>query len=120
MAFFLAWALLGLGILHIIFGVVRFQDHIKDAWRDGFIGKFNLPEGRRTAFWFIMAGPFLMAIGQIAVHAVANSDFWTFRIIGYYLLVSCGIGVLAFPKSPLWTPLLLSFLFIAVGFKIII
>lgn len=75
---------------------------------EGFVGKYEEPEVRRTAFWFLIAEPLLMGIGHIAVHAVTTGDHSILEIIGSYLLVSCAIGVAAFPRSPLCIPLLLS------------
>lgn len=109
------WALFGLGIVHIAFGLLRFRLPLTDAWAAGFVGQFAAPEARRTAFWFLMAGPPTMAFGQLAVHAAATSDLWTLRLIGIYLLASGCIGVAAFPRSPLWLPLAMSPLFIATG-----
>ena len=115
-----AWALFALGVVHIVFGVLRFKRPLADAWSEGFIGKFETPEVRRTAFWFLMTGPLLMAMGQIAIHAVATEDRSLLRTIGIYLLVSSAIGVAAFPRSPLWVPLLLSPSFIAAGFSLLV
>lgn len=44
------------------------------------------------------------------------SDLWLLKVIGAYLFVTCGVGVAAFPKSPLWAPLVLSLLFILTGY----
>lgn len=110
-----AWALFVLGVAHIVFGVVRFKVPLRDAWAAGFVGKFTAPEARRTAFWFLMSGPLLMALGQVSVHAVHGSDLWLLKLVGCYLLFSGGLGVMAFPKSPLWVPLLLSPFFLAGG-----
>ena len=112
-----AWALFALGMVHIGFGVLRFRRPLADAWSEGFVGRFETTETRRTAFWFLMAGPMLMGLGQIAVHAVATEDRWLLRTIGIYLLASGAIGVAAFPKSPLWAPLLLSPWFLAASFN---
>lgn len=113
-----AWALFGLGVAHIAFGLIRFKTPLAQAWAAGFVGQFETSEARRTAFWFLMAGPLLMALGQVSIHAVAMSDQWLLRVIGAYLFVSSGIGVAAFPKSPLWISLLLSPVFIAAGLEL--
>ena len=111
-----AWTLFALGAAHIAYGAIRFKVPLAEAWSAGFIGKFAATEARRSAFWFLMAGPLLMALGQVSVHAVAESDHWLLRVVGAYLLVASGVGVAAFPKSPLWVPLLLSPSFIVAGF----
>ena len=109
-----AWSLFGLGVLHVVFGLVRFRSALQEAVAAGFVGKFAEPEVRRTAFWFLMAGPLLMAMGHVAVFAAETSDRRVFTTIGVYLLVSSGIGVVAFPKSPLWSSLLLGVVFLFV------
>ena len=119
MANVVAWALFALGVAHIAFGLVRFRAPVGEAVVAGFVGQFKLPEVRRTAFWFLMCGPLLMLAGQIAVHAVAVADLSLLKIIGSYMLVSSAIGVAAFPKSPLWAPLLLSPFFIAAGYGLL-
>ena len=118
MAIVIAWALFALGVAHIAFGLVRFRAPIGQAVVAGFVGQFKVPEVRRTAFWFLMVGPLLMLAGHIAVHAVAVADLSLFIVIGWYMLVMSAIGVIAFPKSPLWAPLLLSPLFIAAGYGV--
>lgn len=116
MANVLAWSLFVLGVAHILFGVKRFKAQLAAVVAAGFVGQFSVSEDRRTAFWFLLVGPLLMMAGQVAVHAVATGDMWTFRLLGIYLLVTSSIGVTAFPKSPLWAPFFLSLPFIAVGY----
>lgn len=111
----LAWAVFALGVLHIAFGLVRFKLPLTDAVLAGFTGQFSSPEVRRTGFWFLLCGPLLMLAGHAAVHAVSTGDLRLLRLIGGYLLVVGAVGVAAFPASPLWGPLLLGPLLIAVG-----
>ncbi|MEQ1508528.1 MAG: DUF6463 family protein [Myxococcota bacterium] len=108
-----AWLLFALGVTHLAFGVVRFRGPIAEAWAAGFVGQFAAPEARRTAFWFLVVGPLLMALGQIAVHAVRTGDRWPLGVIGGYLLATSVVGVAAFPKSPFWATLALAPLFVA-------
>lgn len=119
MALVVSWALFGLGIAHIVFGLLRFRTAVTDACAAGFIDQWKQPELRRTAFWFLMCGPLLMVTGQLAVDAVLMSDLWVLKVIGAYLLVVSAIGVAAFPKSPLWAPLLLSPFFILTGYGVL-
>jgi Family of unknown function (DUF6463) len=110
-----AWSLFLLGVVHIIFGVARFRGPLAEAFAAGFIGKFAEPELRRTAFWFIMVGPLLMLVGQLAVHAASIGDRGVLTVIGGYLLAFSIVGVTAFPKSPLWAPLVLAPFFLVAG-----
>ena len=110
-----AWFMFFLGIAHIIFGLVKFKSPLADAVAAGFIGKFMLPEARRTAFWFLIFGPLLMLVGHVAIHAVAEGDLALLRILGIYGLITSVLGAAAFPKSPFWVPLLVSPILIAAG-----
>jgi hypothetical protein len=114
-----AWAVFILGAAHILFGVVRFQAPLLAAVMDGLVGQFAVPEIRRTAFWFVMVGPLVMLVGHLAIHAVSVGDFKVLKVIGAYMLIFSAVGVVAFPASPLWAPLLLSLLLMAVGYRLI-
>lgn len=111
-----SWMLFSLGIAHILFGFIKYRSPIKDAIVDGFVGKFGGSDSRRLAFWFTILGPALALIGQVAVHSVNIGDYEIVKTIGFYLLGISILGVLAFPKSPLWAVLLLAPIFIAGGF----
>ena len=111
-----AWMLIVLGVSHVIFGLVRFKIPIGEAVAEGFVGRFMASDARRLAFWFILVGPLLALLGQVALRAIDTGDMGLIRIIGWYLFSAFVVGVLAFPKSPLWTLLPSSTLFIAAGF----
>lgn len=119
MARAVAWAVFVLGLVHIVFGIARFEVPLTEAYLEGFSGKFYSPEIRRTAFWFIICGPLFMLVGHIAIHAVAIRDLKLLKLIGIYMLVFSLVAVAAFPVSPLWGPLLLSLPLIAAGFGLI-
>ncbi len=111
-----AWAIFLLGIVHIVFGILRFKVPLAAAVADGFFGQFAVPDIRYAAFWFVMAGPLFMLAGHLAIHAVAVGDLQVLKLIGWYMLASSIVGVAAFPVSPLWAPLLLSLPLIAAGY----
>ncbi len=113
-----AWAILILGLIHVVFGIIRFKVPLADAWAAGFVGQFSTPEIRRTAFWFIMCGPLFMVAGHFAIHAVEIGDGQLLKLIGMYMLVASVIGVFAFPVSPLWAPLILSILLLVSGYRL--
>lgn len=111
-----AWILLALGIGHTFYGLVWFRVPFSEAFSEGFVNKFKSNESRRSAFWFTIFGPLLTMSGHIAIYAANVSDTGLFLIIGYYLLIISFVGILALPKSPLWIALILSLIFIAVGY----
>jgi hypothetical protein len=105
-----------LGVGHVIFGLVRYKGPVVEAVSAGFIGKFAVPEVRRTAFWFLIFGPLLMLAGQVGIHAVAVGDLALLRLLGIYALIMAVLGVAAFPKSPFWAPLVVAPVLVAVGY----
>lgn len=117
MARILAWSLFVLGLVHIVFGVMRFKEPLMGAVADGFVGQFAAHESRRTAFWFLMAGPQLMLAGHFALHAVEHGQPRLLRLIGAYLFACSAIGVAAFPVSPLLVALALSVGLLAVSVR---
>jgi hypothetical protein len=119
MANAVAWGLFALGVAHIVFGLVKFRGPLADALSAGFVGQFQVPEVRRTAFWFMVCGPFLMLAGHAAIHAVSVGDLALLKLIGLYATLTSLIGVAAFPKSPFWGALLLSPLLLAAGHGLI-
>lgn len=110
-----AWTMFGLGVAHVVFGLVLFKHPFAAAMGAGWIGQFQGVDSRRLAFWFTVFGPLVMMAGQIAVHAVQGGDLALLRLIGYYLAAIALIGVTALPKSPFWIALLLAPVFIAGG-----
>jgi hypothetical protein len=115
MSRWIAWSVFVLGLAHIVFGVLRFRGPLLDALAAGFSGQFAVPEIRRTAFWFLLIGPMLMLVGQLAVRAVDHGDLGALKLIGIYMLCSGVVGVAAFPRSPLWALVLLSLPMLAVS-----
>ena len=116
MAHAASWFMFLLGIAHILFGLVRYKGPVRDAVAAGFVGKFAVPEVRRTAFWFLIFGPLLMLAGQVGIHAVAHGDLALLRLLGIYALATAVLGAAAFPKSPFWIPLVVAPVLVAVGY----
>ncbi len=111
-----SWALVALGVLHILLSFVRFRQPFAAALSEGLINKFRVDDARRVAFWFAYFGPVLTLCGHIAVRAAAASDVELIKIIGIYLCATSILGVIAFPKSPIWMLLIVSTVLIAVGY----
>jgi hypothetical protein len=110
-----AWTTFVLGLVHIVFGIVKFQGPLGEAVSAGFIDQFSRHDARRAAFWFLVCGPFLMLMGHIAIRAVAAGDRAVLKIMGVYALMASVVCIAAFPASPLWSLLVLSLLLIAAG-----
>jgi hypothetical protein len=113
------WALFVLGIGHVAYGCVKFKAPLREAIESGFVGKFGVPEVRRSAFWFIMFGPLLVLAGHVAIHAASIGDAYLIRLVGFYLLGVSAVGVCALPKSPFLAGLAISTLLLALGYGLI-
>ena len=111
-----AQSLIALGVLHVVFGLIRFRAPVREAIAEGFIGRFMKNDTSRLAFWFILVGPLLSLIGQLSLRAIELGDMSSIRTIGLYLFGAAAIGVIAFPKSPLWALVPPSAIFMAAGF----
>ncbi len=110
-----SWALVALGVAHVGFGIVKFKTPLLEAVASGFVGRFGMPEVRRTAFWFVMFGLPLILAGHIAVRASDRGDLSLLRIIGGYVFATSLVGAAAFPKSPFPASLLVSVLLVLAG-----
>ncbi|MGF7047751.1 hypothetical protein J2T13_002257 [Paenibacillus sp. DS2015] len=111
-----AWSLVFLGVGHMICTLIFFRTPIIEAFKEGFIDKFNSSDLRRATFWFTIFGPLLTMSGHIAVYAANASDQGLLLIIGYYMLGISFVGVLALPKSPMWIALIISPILIIGGY----
>lgn len=116
MAVVAAWILVALGVGHIVVGLVRFKKPLAETMRAGFVGKFVGDRDRRTAFWYMIFGPFLVMGGHMAIHAANAADGELLKIIGFYLLAISAVGSLALPKSPFWAGLVSALILIGAGY----
>jgi hypothetical protein len=112
-----AASLVVLGVLHVLYGLIRFRAPLAEAIAEGFVGRFMVSDTRRLAFWFILVGPLLSLIGWLALGVVRTGDVGALRTIGGALFAASTIGVVAFPKSPLWVVLPISMVFVAASLR---
>lgn len=110
-----AGALLALGFLHIVMGLVRFKQPFLAAMSDGLLDAFKTDDSRRLALWFTLLGPVLMLCGHLALRAAASGDVHTLGLMGVYLFVAALVGIVAFPASPLWALLVVAGVLFATG-----
>lgn len=110
-----SWALVCLGVAHMVFGVLKYRRVLRDALAAGFVGGFAEPELRRTAFWFVIFGLPLLLAGHLAVRAAGRGDAEVLCIIGGYVLATALIGCAAFPKSPFPAALTVAVMLIVSG-----
>lgn len=116
MALIAAWVVAVLGIGHIIVGLVFFRKPIAEAVSEGGFGRFQHADRRRLAFWFTIFGPLVLAVGHTAIIAATRGDVLLLKTMGYYLLGTSILGVVAMPKSPFWFVLVVSPVIIGAGY----
>ncbi len=114
-----AYYMIALGALHVLFGLIRFRKPLSEAFREGFVARFEQSDARRLAFWFIAVGPLMSLLGQAALDVYGAGDLQLIATMGVTLFVVGVIGVLAFPRSPLWSLFPPSLTFIAGGFNLL-
>lgn len=110
-----SWALVALGVAHIAFGVCKYRVPLREAVAAGFVGRFDAPDLRRTAFWFVMFGLPLLLAGHVAVRAAGSGDLALLRLVGAYVMAASVIGTAAFPRSPFPVSLLVAALLVLAG-----
>jgi len=96
------------GVLHMVVGVLLFRAPLAAIFRDGFVGSVGRDPTRGLAFWFMLFGPVLAAIGWIVQHALAVGDGAVLTVVGWTLLVTGVIGAAAIPVSGFWIVIVLS------------
>ncbi|NIA00446.1 DUF6463 family protein [Massilia sp. CCM 8734] len=104
-----------LGILHILFGVAKFRQALGAAWGEGLFNRFGANDERRLAFWFIAFGPPLVLCGHLAWRAAGAADTASLGLVGIYGFATGAVGIVAFPRSPLWGLVAVSAVLIAIG-----
>jgi hypothetical protein len=119
MSIVVAWTLFALGLAHIAFGITKFKAPFAAAVSAGFVGQFRSHEDRRTALWFTILGPLFMLAGNVAIHAVKIGDLAQLKIVGFYVLFTSIICVVAVPRSGFWATLIVSPLLIAAGYGLV-
>lgn len=100
MILFLSWCLFGLGVAHILMGLVKHRRPIAQAVSEGLFGKFAGIDERRIAFWFTIFGVLLTMAGHVAVDAAGAGNLALVRLVAGYVLAVAAIGTAALPKSP--------------------
>jgi uncharacterized protein DUF6463 len=101
----IAWVgplLIATGVLHVAVGAVLFAGPLAAIVRDGVLDAVGRDLARGLAFWFVLYGPVLVALGRITQHAVATADGAVLAVVGWSLLGMGVLGAAAIPVSGFW------------------
>jgi hypothetical protein len=103
--------LMATGIGHFLVGLVLFHQPLAAIVREGIVNSIppqladrlgGADFGREAAFWFVLYGPLLCLLGQIANRALERRDTVILRLLGWNLLATGAAGALIMPLSGFW------------------
>jgi hypothetical protein len=93
--------IVGVGIIHVVFGVVAFRERLMAILRDGVWNAVDGYSGRPLAFWFIFAGLLTIVFGSL-VDWVESRSLSIPRLVGWTFLVLVVLGIVTMPLGGGW------------------
>lgn len=93
--------LLGVGIVHTLFGIVFMGDALAVLWREGLFNTVNGQPEREFPFWFIFTGLLMMLFGATVDHLEARGHRLP-GFLGWGLVVLILICAVVMPISGVW------------------
>jgi hypothetical protein len=69
----IAWTTFVLGLVHIVFGIVKFQLPLAEAVSAGFIDQFRAHDARSAAFWFLVSPLWSLLVLSLFLIAAGNA-----------------------------------------------
>ncbi len=93
--------IIGVGIIHVAFGVVVFRERLLAILRDGVWNAVDGYSGRPLAFWFVFAGLLTIVFGSL-VDWVESRGLSTPRFVGWTFLVLVVLGIVTMPIGGGW------------------
>lgn len=96
-----------IGILHIIFGLIRFREDLLAMVMEGLLATGG-GEARGWAFWFTFAGVLLFMIGSL-ISTMEEKNITIPVHLGWVLAIGSIVGLIIFPVSGFWLMLVPSY-----------
>lgn len=93
--------IIGVGIVHVAFGLVAFRDPLLAILRDGVWNAVDGHSGRPLAFWFVFLGLFTIVFGSL-VDWIESRGLSTPRFAGWAFLVLVVLGIVTMPIGGGW------------------
>lgn len=94
-------AVFATGLIHLGFGVLSFPGQLRAMVSDGFLGAIGGDLERNLAWWFLVAGGFLVVTGLTIRWAVRVAGRLP-RSLGWGLVAISVLGVVLAPASGFW------------------
>ena len=98
---FTGQALLAVGVLHTLVGLLSFGQPLAAIARDGVVNAVDPRPERQTACWFLLAGVLLCTLGYSTRWAQRRTGTVPAGL-GWILLAIAGSGVVLMPFSGFW------------------
>jgi hypothetical protein len=95
----IAWALVALGVLHLVLGVVWFWEVWLRVAHDGFFDAIDPWMDRNAAFWFTYQALPLLLVGVLCLRLLRDTGRPLPRSIGWWLLGFGALGTFFMPAS---------------------
>ena len=93
-------SLIAIGVLHVVYALVRYHGPLIEIVGNGLIGGAETPD-QFGAFWFLIAGP-LMLLAGVAARSQEAAGLQPGARFGGVLLGSAVLGAAVFPVSGFW------------------
>jgi len=94
-------AIIVVGLLHTVFGLITFRQILAVLLHEGLINTVNMQPEREMAFWFIYCGFFMLILGALVDYCESKGVRLP-RAIGWGLLAVSLVGVIVMPVSGFW------------------
>jgi hypothetical protein len=94
-------SLIGIGILHTIFGFVFFWGILAELAGEMFLNTIDRQLDRHAAFWFLFAGFVLMIVGGF-IDWAERRDLRLPAFLKWSFLAITAMGCVIMPKSGFW------------------
>ncbi|MBA3316878.1 MAG: hypothetical protein H0T50_02165 [Gemmatimonadales bacterium] len=93
--------LLGVGVLHVAYGLVRYRPGFAAILDHGFWNALPGHPDRELAFWFVMSG-WGMLFGGGLLHRLEAAESRLPRWVGWTLLIPAVLGIALEPATGFW------------------
>ena len=94
-------AIVAIGIIHSLFGMVVFRGTLGQLWQDGLVNSVNGQTDRELAFWFISFGPLVIVLGAL-IDCWEGTRVHLPSFLGWSLLGMTVVMLTIMPISGVW------------------
>lgn len=93
--------LIGVGVVHVLFGIVFMHSVLNVLWQEGLFNTINGQPPREMVFWFLVTGFLTVIIGGL-VDRFEKSGLGLPRFLAWSFLALVVVGIVIMPISGIW------------------